>query len=82
MDFVIGLPRSLRGNNSIWVIVDQLTKYVHFLPMKVNFSLERLTYLYRFSLCLIETLVSLSRFWRSLHKALGTKLIFSTAFHP
>ena len=46
MDFVIGLPRSLGGNNAIWVIVDQLTKFTHFLPMKVNFSLERLAYLY------------------------------------
>ena len=46
MDFVIGLPRSLRGNNAIWVIVDRLTKSAHFLPMKVNFSLERLAYLY------------------------------------
>ena len=46
MDFVIGLPRSLGCNNAIWVIVDRLTKFAHFLPMKVNFSLERLAYLY------------------------------------
>ena len=37
MDFVIGLPRSLGGNNAIWVIIDRLTKSAHFLPMKVNF---------------------------------------------
>ena len=46
MDFFIGLPRSLGGNNAIWVIVDLLTKSAHFLLMKVNFSLDRLTYLY------------------------------------
>ena len=46
MDFVIGLPRSLGGNNSIWVIVDRLTKSTHFLHVKVNFSLEQLAYLY------------------------------------
>ena len=46
MDFFIGLPRSLGGNNAILVIVDRLTKSAHFLPMKVNFSLERLAYLY------------------------------------
>ena len=40
MDFFIGLPRSLGGNNAIWVIVDQLTQYAHFFPMQVNFSLE------------------------------------------
>ena len=46
MDFVIGLRRTLGGNNAIWVIVDQLTKSAHFLPMKVNFSLDRLASLY------------------------------------
>ena len=34
MDFIIGLPRTLKGNDSIWVIVDRLTKSAHFIPMK------------------------------------------------
>ncbi|RVW13369.1 Transposon Ty3-G Gag-Pol polyprotein [Vitis vinifera] len=42
----LGLPRTLGGNNAIWVIVDQLTKSAHFLPMKVNFSMDRLASLY------------------------------------
>ncbi|RVW31995.1 Transposon Tf2-12 polyprotein [Vitis vinifera] len=46
MDFVTGLPRTLGGNNAIWVIVDRLTKSAHFLPMKVNFSMDRLASLY------------------------------------
>ena len=46
MDFVTGLPKTLGGNNAIWVIVDRLTKSAHFLPMKVNFSMDRLTSLY------------------------------------
>ena len=46
MEFVIRLPRSLGGNNAIWVIIDQLTNFSYFLPMKVNFSLEWLAYLY------------------------------------
>ena len=46
MDFVIGLPRTLGGNNTIRVIVDRLTKSAHFLPMKVNFSMDHLTFLY------------------------------------
>ena len=72
MDFVIGLPMSSGGNNAIWVIIDRLTKSAHFLPMKINFSLKRLAYLYvkeivrmhgvSFPLCLIETLVSLLNF--------------------
>ena len=46
MDFVIGLPRTLGGNNTIRVIVDRLTKSAHFLPMKINFSMDRLASLY------------------------------------
>ena len=46
MDFVTGLPRTLGGNNAIWVIVDRLTKSSHFLSMKVNFSMDRLASLY------------------------------------
>ena len=46
MNFVTGLLRTLRGYNAIWVIVDRLTKSTHFLPMKVNFSMDRFTSLY------------------------------------
>ncbi|RVW79757.1 Transposon Ty3-G Gag-Pol polyprotein [Vitis vinifera] len=92
MDFVIGLPRTLGGNNVIWVIVDRLTKSAHFLPMKVNFSLDRLASLYVKEIVRMHgvpvSIVSdrdprfTSRFWHSLQKALSTKLSFSTAFHP
>ena len=46
MDFVTVLPRTLRGYNAIWVIVDRLKKFAHFLPMKVSFSMDRLASLY------------------------------------
>ncbi|RVW60195.1 hypothetical protein CK203_088260 [Vitis vinifera] len=46
MDFVVGLPRTLGDNNTIWVIVDRFTKSAHFLPMKINFSMDRLASLY------------------------------------
>ena len=46
MDFVTRLLRTLRGNNVIWVIVDRSTKSAHFLPMKVNFSMDSLASLY------------------------------------
>nr|GEX43834.1 retrotransposon protein, putative, Ty3-gypsy subclass [Tanacetum cinerariifolium] len=68
MDF-LGLLRTPSGNNSIWVIVDRLTKSVHFLPMKKTDSIEKLAQLY---LKEIETL----------QKALGTQLNLSTAYHP
>ena len=90
MDFETGL-RTLGGNNAIWVIVDRLTKSTHFLPMKVNFSMDRLASLYVKEIVRMHgVLVSIvcdrdprftSRFWHSLQKALGTKLSFSIAFH-
>ena len=92
MDFVIRLLRTLGGNNAIWVIVDQLTKSAHFLPMKVNFSIDRLASLYVKEIVRMHGVpISIvsdkdahfpSRFWHSLQKVLGTKLSFSTAFHP
>ena len=92
MDFVTGLPRTLGCDNAIWVIVDRLTKSAHFLPMKVNFSMDRLASLYIKEIVrkhgVPVSIVSdrdprfTSRFWHSLQKALGTKLSFSTAFHP
>ncbi|KAE8687051.1 Detected protein of unknown function [Hibiscus syriacus] len=62
MDFVSGLPLTPNKRESIWVIVDRLTKSAHFLPVRTDFSMEK--------------------FWKSLHGALGTRLNFSTAFHP
>ena len=92
MDFVTGLPRTLGGNNAIWVIIDRLTKSAHFPPMKVNFFMDCLASLYikeivrmhgvPISIVFDKDLHFTSRFWHSLQKALGTKLSFSTTFHP
>ncbi|GJW98696.1 putative reverse transcriptase domain-containing protein [Tanacetum coccineum] len=46
MDFISGLPRTPSGYDSIWVIVDRLTKFAHFLPMKKTDSIEKLAQLY------------------------------------
>ena len=46
MDFVVGLPRSRRGNDTIWVIVDRLTKSPHFVPMVATASMNTLANVY------------------------------------
>jgi hypothetical protein len=46
MDFIMGLPRTLLGYDSIWVIVDQLTKVSHFIPVKTTYSGLQLAELY------------------------------------
>ena len=46
MDFVTGLPQTQRQHDAIWVIVDRLTKFAHFLPINVEDSLEKLAKLY------------------------------------
>ncbi|GJZ58886.1 hypothetical protein Tco_0614702 [Tanacetum coccineum] len=80
------------GYDSIWVIVDRLTKSAHFLPMKETDSTEKLTRLYMKEIVARHGIpVSIisdrdshftSRVWQSLHKALGTQLDLSTAYHP
>ncbi|GJT44916.1 putative reverse transcriptase domain-containing protein [Tanacetum coccineum] len=92
MDFVMGLSRTPSGYDTIWVIVDRLTKSAHFLPMKKIDSMEKLTQLYlKEVVCRYGVPVSIisdrdsqfaSGFWRSLQKALGTDVNMSTAYHP
>ena len=46
MDFVSGLPRTQKGYDAIWVIVDRLTKIAHFLPINMKYPLKKLAKLY------------------------------------
>jgi hypothetical protein len=92
MDFINGLPRTPRGNDSIWVIVDRLTKVAHFIPVRTSYGGDKLARLYVNNILKLhgipKRIVSdrgaqfTSKFWKSLHKALGTKLDFSSAYHP
>nr|GEW56845.1 putative reverse transcriptase domain-containing protein [Tanacetum cinerariifolium] len=68
MNFVTKLPKKATRQDTIWVIVDRLTKSSHFLPMREDDTLEKLTRQY-----LTE---------KSLNKALGTRLDMSTNYHP
>ncbi|GJQ95934.1 putative reverse transcriptase domain-containing protein [Tanacetum coccineum] len=92
MDFITKLPKTSSGYDTIWVIVDHLTKSAHFLPMKETDKMERLTRLYLKEV-VSRHVVSVSIifdhdsrftlcFWQSLQKALGTRLDMSIAYHP
>ena len=92
MDFVTGFPRSQKGNDAIFVVIDRFSKVAHFLPAKEKITSTQLAELY------ISQIVSLhgipleissdrgslftSRYWRSFQEALGTILHLSTAYHP
>ncbi|GJQ94961.1 putative reverse transcriptase domain-containing protein [Tanacetum coccineum] len=92
MDFVTKLPRTQSGNDTIWVIVDRLTKSAHFLPMRETDPMDKLARLYLKEVVTRHGIpVSIicdrdprfaSNFWRSFQKALGTRLDMSTAYHP
>ena len=92
MDFIVGLPRSQKRNDSIQVIVDRLTKIAHFVPVKTKTDAKKLADLYVEHILRLHgapsNIVSdrgsqfMSRFWEALHKSIGTKLDFSTAYHP
>ncbi|KAG8499058.1 hypothetical protein CXB51_005458 [Gossypium anomalum] len=92
MDFVSSLPLSPRMKDPIWVVVDRLTKLAHFIPIRSDYSLDKLAELYISDIVRLHG-VPLSivsdrdprftlRFWKKLQDALGTKLHFSTTFHP
>jgi transposase InsO family protein len=92
MDFVVGLPKTPKGHDSIWVIVNRLTKVAHLLPVRTNYGGEKRARLYVDKIVKLHGVPSrivsdrgtqfASRFWKSLHKAMGTKLDFSSAYHP
>src|SRR3954466_11254543 len=92
MDFITGFPKTQKGNDAIFVVIGRLSKFAHFLPVRESITASQLADLY------ISQIVSLhgvplemnsehrslitSRFWESFQNAMGTRLSFSTAFHP
>ncbi|GJV50149.1 putative reverse transcriptase domain-containing protein [Tanacetum coccineum] len=92
MDFVTKLPKSSQGYDTIWVIVDRLTKSAIFTPMRETDPLDKLARMYLKEVVTRHGIpVSIicdrdprfaSNFWRSLQNALGTNLDMSTAYHP
>ncbi|GKB43113.1 putative nucleotidyltransferase, ribonuclease H [Tanacetum coccineum] len=92
MDFVTGLPTTQKRHDAIWVVVDRLTKSAHFLPIRKNYGISKLAEIFRQEIVRLHgtptSIVSdrdpkfTSRFWKGLQKAWGTRLKFSTTFHP
>ncbi|GKC80395.1 putative reverse transcriptase domain-containing protein [Tanacetum coccineum] len=92
MDFITKLPKSSQGFDTIWVIMDRLTKSAHFLPIRENDPLDKLARLYLNMIVARHGIPAsiicdrdgrfTSNFWRSFQKALGTDISMSTAYHP
>ena len=87
----MGLPHTAKGYDSIWVIVDHLTKSGHFLPVDTRYStkkyaklyFDRVVILYGVPLTIVSDRgsVFVSHFWEQLQKCLGTRLLRSSAYH-
>ena len=92
MDFVTHLPRTSRGHDAVWVIVDRHIKSAHFLTVRMTFTLEEFCRLYiREIIRLYGVPVSIvsdrdpkftAYFWESFLRAMGTQLMMNIAFHP
>ncbi|GJV62703.1 putative nucleotidyltransferase, ribonuclease H [Tanacetum coccineum] len=83
MDFVTGLPTTQKRHDAIWVVVDRLTKSAHFLPIRKNYGISKLAEIFRQEIVRLHgtptSIVSdrdpkfMSRFWKGLQKAWGTR---------
>jgi transposase InsO family protein len=92
MDFIVGLPRTQARYDSIWVIVELLTKVAHFIPVKTMYSGAKLVELYMSRIVCLHVVPKkimsdrgsqfTSKFWEKLHEYMDTKLNFSSAYHP
>jgi hypothetical protein len=92
MDFIVGLPLTARKKDSIWVIVDRLTKTAHFIADHTTYSVQQYAEIYMDQIVRLhgisKTIISdrgtqfVARFWEQLHECLGTKFLRSSSYYP
>jgi hypothetical protein len=92
MDFIIGLPRSTKQNDSIMVVVDKLSKVAHFIPTKSTCKEIYISSIFMKDIFRLHGMPKenisdrdtkfTSNFWKSLFVDFETKLLFSTTYHP
>jgi hypothetical protein len=92
MDFIVSLLRTSCAYNSIWVIMDRLTKSAHFIPVATIYRVRQYAELYISHIVRYHDILKIiifdrgfifvPHFWEQLHECLGTHLIKSSAYHP
>eukprot|EP00253_Pinus_taeda_P019019 PITA_19019 len=92
MDFITRLPKTKRNNDSIFVVVDKLSKAAHFIPVQSTYRATQIAHIFMQNIFrlhgLPKNIISdrdvkfTSTFWKTLFAELGTQLNFSTAYHP
>src|ERR1044072_9435989 len=92
MDFITGFPLLQKKNNTIFVLIDNLSKVAHFFPVKDSISAAQLADLYTARVVSLHDIpkkissdrgsLFTSKFWQAFQKAISTTVVFSTAYHP
>ena len=92
MDFITGLPRTVKQHDSIIVVVDRLSKVAHFILVKTTYSASEVAQVFIGEIVRLHGFLKkimsdkdakfTSKFWKELFASLGTKLAFTTTYHP
>jgi len=92
MEFTVGFPLTVRRHNLIFMVVDTLMKSAHFIPVRMMYKVPEISIFFVSEIVRLHGvqkriisdrgLVFTGHFWTSFQEALGTKLNFSTTYHP